>query len=100
MNYPTQQTIRQLLYAQACITLGMIRGYASGVVKIPEAELSLDYSMLLEEGKAEKERTLTELKERLQRMLPWELMKNQADMTEHIIKVLQYKPMPFNFLAR
>ena len=99
-NEPTKQTIRRLLVAEAMITLGLIRGYASGVVKIPEAEMTLDYSMLLDQGKQEKEAVLNELKERLDRMLPWNLMKNQADMNDSLLKVLQMKPMPFNFIVR
>ena len=82
------------------ITLGIIRGTYSGVVKIPEAEMQMDYNMLLDMGKQDKERVLNELKERLDRMLPWNLMKNQADMNDSLLKVLQMKPMPFNFMVR
>lgn len=100
LNYPTQQIIRRLLIAEAKILLGNIRGYASGVVKIPEAEMTLDYGILLDQGKQEKEAVLNELKERLDRMLPWNMMKNQADMNDSLLKVLQMKPMPFNFIVR
>ena len=99
-NYPTQQIVRRLLIAEAKILLGNIRGYASGVVKIPEAEMQLDYQMLLDQGKQEKDNVINELKERLERMLPWNLMKNQADMNDSLLKVLQMKPMPFNFMVR
>jgi hypothetical protein len=94
MNEPTQQTLRQLLVAQAKITLGIIRGTFSGVVKIPNAEMNLDYNMLLEMGKSEKEQVLTELKERLERMLPWNLMEQQAKMMDSMINVMTKKPMP------
>lgn len=99
MNNPTQQTVRQLLVAEAMITLGIIRGTYSGNVKIPEAEMAMDYNMLLELGKTEKEKALTELKERLERMLPWNLMKNQADLQDSLMKVLQNKPLN-TFLVR
>ena len=99
MNNPTQQTVRQLLVAEAMITLGIIRGTYSGNVKIPEAEMTMDYNMLLELGKTEKEKALTELKERLERMLPWNLMKNQADLQDSLMKVLQNKPLN-TFLVR
>lgn len=99
MNNPTQQTVRQLLVAEAMITLGIIRGTYSGNVKIPEAEMTMDYNMLLEFGKTEKEKALTELKERLERMLPWNLMKNQADLQDSLMKVLQNKPLN-TFLVR
>lgn len=94
MNEPTQQTVRQLFIAEAMISLGLVRGTFSGVVKIPNSELQLEYQMLLELGKEEKEKALTDLKERLDRMLPWNMMEKQATMTEQLIKVLQAKPFP------
>ena len=95
MNYPTQQIIRKLLIAEAKITLGNIRGAFSGVVKIPNAEMTLDYRLFLEQGKDEKEKTLSELSERLTRMTPWELMKNQSEMNDQLMKVLKQKPLGF-----
>jgi len=93
MNNPTQQIIRRLLVAEAKILLGIIRGTYSGVVKIPEAEMQMDYNMLLEQGKSEKETVLNELKERLERMTPWNLMEKQSTMNEQLIKVLKNKPL-------
>jgi len=96
MNFPTQQIIRRLLVAEAKILLGNIRGYASGEVKIPNAEMKLDYSMLLEQGKSEKEAALNDLKERLDRMTPWNLMEKQATMNEKLLEVLKAKPLMHN----
>lgn len=93
MNAPTQQTIRQLLVAEAMITLGIIRGTNSGVVKIPDAELQLDYNMLLDIGKSEKERIFNELKERLEAMLPWNLMKNYSTLTDDLLNIMSKKPL-------
>ena len=95
MNYPTQQIIRKLLIAEAKIALGNIRGAFSGVVKIPNAEMNLDYRLFLDQGKDEKEKTLSELSERLTRMTPWELMKNQNEMNDQLMKVLKQKPLGF-----
>ena len=95
MNYPTQQIIRKLLIAEAKITLGNIRGAFSGAVKIPNAEMTLDYRLFLDQGKDEKEKTLSELSERLTRMTPWELMKNQNEMNDQLMKVLKQKPLGF-----
>ena len=95
MNYPTQQIIRKLLIAEAKITLGNIRGAFSGAVKIPNAEMTLDYRLFLDQGKDEKEKTLSELSERLTRMTPWELMKNQSEMNDQLMKVLKQKPLGF-----
>ena len=93
MNNPTQQIIRRLLVSEAKILLGIIRGTYSGTVKIPEAEMQMDYNMLLQQGEKEKETVLNELKERLERMLPWNLMKNQAEMNEQLMNVLKNKPL-------
>jgi hypothetical protein len=93
MNNPTQQIIRRLLVAEAKILLGIIRGTYSGAVKIPDAEMQMDYNMLLQQGEKEKETVLNELKERLERMLPWNLMKNQADLNDQLINVLKKKPL-------
>jgi len=100
MNNPTQQIIRQLFVAECMITLGIVRGTYSGTVKIPQAEMQMDYQMLLEMGKAEKERVFNNLKERLNEMLPWNQLQHQADLTDNLMKVLQQKPMPFNFMVR
>ena len=99
MNNPTQQIIRRLLVAEAKILLGNIRGYASGEVKIPNAEMKLDYQMFLEQGKSEKETVLNELKERLDRMTPWNLMEKQATMNEKLVRVLKAKPLMHNLKA-
>ena len=93
MNNPSQQIIRRLLVAEAKILLGIIRGTYSGQVRIPEAEMQMDYNMLLEQGKSEKETVLNELKERLDRMTPWNLMEKQATMNDQLIKVLKNKPL-------
>ena len=100
MNNPAQQIVRQLLVAEAKILLGNIRGTYSGVVKIPLAEMQMDYNMFIEQGKAEREEALTTLKERLDRMLPWNLMKNQADMTDSLLKMLQSKPFREPIMVR
>lgn len=95
MNNPTQQIIRRLLVAEAKILLGIIRGTFSGAVKIPEAEMQMDYNMLLQQGEKEKETVLNEIKERLDRMTPWNLMEKQSTMNEQLIKVLKNKPLGF-----
>ena len=93
MNNPTQQIVRRLLVAEAKILLGIIRGTFSGSIKIPEAEAQMDYNMLLQQGEKEKETVLTELKERLDRMTPWNLMEKQATMNDQLVKVLKNKPL-------
>ena len=94
MNEPTKNTIRQLLVAEAFITLGIIRGTNSGKVMIPQAELQLDYNMLLEEGRREKEKVFTDLKERLEAMLPWTLTEKMKDMAQNNLEIMKLKALP------
>lgn len=93
MNEPTKQTIRQLLFAEAAMTISLIRGYASGVIKVPNAEMQLDYSQLMDIGKTEKERVFGELKERLEAMLPWNVMKHYEEMADSLNNILKHKPL-------
>ena len=93
MNNPTQQLIRRLLVAEAKILLGNIRGTFSGVVPIPEAQMQMEFNIFLEQGKSEKEAVLNELKERLERMTPWNMMEKQAAMLEQTVNILKQKPL-------
>ena len=93
MNNPTQQLIRRLLVAEAKMLLGNIRGTYSGTVPIPEAQMQMDYNIFLEQGKSEKEAVLGELKERLERMTPWNMMEKQATMLEQTVNILKQKPL-------
>lgn len=95
MNYPTQQIVRKFLTAEAKITLGNVRGTFSGNVKIPQAELQMDYQIFIEQGKSDREQAFTDLKERLDAMTPWNLMEKQAQMNQHLLETLKVKPMRF-----
>lgn len=92
-NEPTQQTIRNLLTAEAMITLSVIRGTYSGKVSIPNAELNMDYAMFRDMGEKLKEKTMEELTKRLESMLPWNMMKNMEDMTNSLINIQKNKPL-------
>ena len=54
--------------AESKRTLGKIRGKYSGALKVPQAEVTMDYDMLLSEGNKEKEDVLNRLDERLKRL--------------------------------
>ena len=93
LNEPAQQTVRQLLVAESMITLGIVRGTNSGKVSIPEAELQLDYQMLLDMGKTEKQTALENFDKYLEQLLPYNMLKNQADMLDSTKKVLDGTPL-------
>ena len=93
-NGPTKTIIRQLLVANAKNTLGMIRGKYSGKVSIPQAEMQMDYQMLIQQAeKEEKDAAMKTLDERLQRMMPWNYLENQAKITEHMKKIQESVPL-------
>lgn len=92
MNYQTQQTIKQLLYAWCNLTLANIFGRHNGVIKIPQAESQLNWQLYNDTGKAERERVLGELKERYSRMMPWTMAKNFQELIQANLEIQKTKP--------
>ena len=93
LNEPTKVIIRQLLVAKAKQTLGLIRGKFSGKVNIPQAEMTMDYQMLLQQGKEEYDAAMEALKTRLERMRPVNMIKENAELMENNLKIQQYTPL-------
>ena len=54
LNVPAQQWVRRWFTAYVKETLGRVRGKYSGNLKVPDSELTMDYTSLLTEGKDEK----------------------------------------------
>jgi len=92
-NAPTKALIRQLLIAHAAETLGLIRGKFSGNINIINNSLTLDYNMYLNMAQRERDNALNELKERLQRMTPYEVMKKQAEMVQSMKEIQKGTPL-------
>ena len=95
LNDPTKVIVRQLFFAKAKQTLGLTRGKYSGKVSIPQAEMSLDYQILLQQGKEEYDAAMDALMKRLERMRPANMMKEQAELVENTNKIQQYTPLGF-----
>lgn len=93
LNAPTKTIVRQLFFAKAKQTLGLIRGKFSGKISIMDAEAMLDYSTLLSQATAEYKDAMDALTARLERMSPVNILKNQAEIAEHMEKILRGKPM-------
>ena len=85
LNDPAKTIVRQLLTAKAKETLGLIRGKYSGKVSIPQAEMTMDYQMLIQQGKDEYDKTMETLNKRLERLRPVNMLKEQAEMNESLI---------------
>ena len=92
MNYQAQQTVRQLFTAYCQISLGNIFGRFNGVIKIPQAEANLNWQTYHDDGKAEKERVLNELKERYEGMTPWAMAENMQKYAQANLEVQKTKP--------
>lgn len=93
LNEPTKITVRQLLVAKAKQTLGLIRGKFSGKVNIPQAELSMDYNMFIQQGKEEYDKAMEELMKRLERLRPVNIIKEQSELVEYNNKIQQHTPL-------
>lgn len=93
LNEPAKIIVRQLLVAKAKETLGLIRGKFSGKVNIPQAEMTMDYQMLIQQGKEEYNAAMEALMKRLERLRPVNMMKEQAELAESQNKIQQYIPL-------
>lgn len=94
-NEPTRTLIRQLFIAEGKRALGRVRGKFGGVVGPPEAERTMDYETLLNEGNEEKKIVLERLDERLKRLTTVSMMERAANEAEFLNKHLKYHPLGF-----
>lgn len=93
LNEPTKNIIRQLLTAKAKKTLGIIRGTFTGKVSIPQAEMTMDYQMLLTQGEQEWNKTMESLEKRLERMDPYEVLKKEAQAAQNLNDINKFIPL-------
>lgn len=93
LNEPTKIIVRKIFFSKAKKALAKIRGKFSGRISIMEADANLDYNMLLTEGKEEYDSVMNELKERLDKMNPYNLMKQNAELVESLQKIMSAKPL-------
>lgn len=93
LNTPSKNIVRQLLVGLAAETLAMIRGKFSGNIQMISSPLVLDYGMLISLGNRERDNAMNDLKERLQRMSPYEIMKKNADMADDLRRLQKGVPL-------
>jgi hypothetical protein len=92
-NEAARQTVAELMLAKSKQTIAYIRGKYSGSVKIQDAEMNLDYSMLAEHGREEYKNVIEELRERLARLMPDKIMEREASIAESNLKIVSQTPM-------
>ena len=93
LNPPTKVIIRKIFIAKAKQTLALIRGKFSGKISIMDAEAVLDYQMLASQGAEEYKDAMDQLDKRLERMNPYKLLEQQANLVDSMEKILRGKPL-------
>jgi hypothetical protein len=93
INQPGKQWIRQYTLALSKELLGLIRSKFQSV-PIPNADLQLNGDALISQGREDKEKLSTQLKEFLSNLTYQKLMEADALAAENLNKQLRYVPMP------
>lgn len=93
LNEPTKALIRQLLTARAMITLGFIRGKYTGKVNIPNAEMTMDYNMLITRGEKMEDKVWDSMEKRLENMTPWKMLEYQAEIVKNTLEIQKGTPL-------
>lgn len=93
LNEPAKVIVRQLLVAKAKTTLGLIRGKFSGKVSIPQAEMTMDYQMLIQQGTEEYKSAMEDLTKQLERLRPVNLMEENSKLLQHNMEIQKLTPL-------
>lgn len=93
ITQPGRQWIRQYTLALCKELLGITRSKFDSI-PIPNADLKLDGQLMRTEGREDKEKLITTLKEFLDKLTNQALMEAQADIAENVQKQLKFVPMP------
>ena len=98
LNSPAKSWVRRYFTALAKETLSRVRGKFSGALKVPDSDLTLDYSSLATESTDEKTKLVEELTTRLERLREDKMLERRANESENLNKSLQYRPFqsPYN----
>jgi hypothetical protein len=97
LNNPAQIWIRRWFTAYCKETLSRVRGKFSGNLKVPDGDLTMDYTSLATEAKDEKTKLIDELigaDGRLTRLRPEKIMEREALLAENLNKQLRFRAMP------
>lgn len=93
ITQPGRQWIRQYTLALCRELLGLIRSKFQSI-PIPNADLQLNGDALVIQGREDKEKLITQLKEFLETLTNVKLMEQQALLAESMQKQLKYIPIP------
>jgi len=93
INQPGRQWIRQYTLALCKELLGLIRSKFQNI-PIPNADLQLNGEALVSQGREDKDKLITQMKEFLANMTHSKLLESDALAAENLNKQLRYIPMP------
>lgn len=93
MNSTARTWVRQYLLALSKSLLGYIRGTYSGAINITDAQVTMDYSYLLSEGKDEKDKLQADLVTRLDNLTYVTQLQNRALEAKAVNETLSFSPI-------
>lgn len=93
ITQPGRQWIRQYCFALCRELLGLIRSKFDSI-PIPNSEVRLNGDKLVQEGREDKEKLTTQLKEFLAELTHDKITEREAIIAENLNKQLRYVPMP------
>lgn len=93
LNSISKTYVRSFLMHRAATTLAHIRGKYSGKVAIPDAEIQLDYGMLVATADKELESVKTRIENWLGEMSPQKTAEKKAEEAENLNRVLKGIPL-------
>jgi hypothetical protein len=88
-----RQWIRQYAFALCRELLGIVRGKMK-VIPVPNADLQLDGDDLRQQGREDKDKLRTELREFLESVSQPKLIEQEAAIAENLARQLKHVPMP------
>ena len=93
LNDAAKATVVRLFLANAAQTLSFVRGKFSGNINLIGSPLTLDYGQFADFARTEKESALTDLKDRLFKLSPNEILKREAEMVKSIKEIRGGTPL-------
>lgn len=94
VNSIGRQWTRQYTLALCKELLGLIRGKFGGSIPIPGGELNLNGSDLVTQGRDDKEKLATQLREMLESLTYDKLIEKESNSADNLTKVLRKVPIP------
>lgn len=92
LNSMARTDVRDLLISRCKIVIGGIRGFFSGVVGPAEAQQTMDYRHLLEEGEKLRDRTIEKITNTLNKISLVQLTEDRAKIAENVMRERQLQP--------